>query len=58
MKFCYSCHVHIDGEQGMSKLLDHFIDYPTGTLAYGFTRASTSQTSGSNEKLQRDHENC
>jgi peptidoglycan/xylan/chitin deacetylase (PgdA/CDA1 family) len=27
MKFCYACHVHISGRPGMSKLLDHFIDY-------------------------------
>ncbi len=27
MKFCYACHVHISGKPGMSKLLDHFIDY-------------------------------
>jgi len=40
----------------MSKLLDHFIDYAHDMMAYGFTRASTSQTSGSNEKLRGDHE--
>jgi peptidoglycan/xylan/chitin deacetylase (PgdA/CDA1 family) len=27
MKFCYACHVHVSGRAGMSKLLDHFIDY-------------------------------
>jgi hypothetical protein len=27
-------------------------------MGYGFTLASTSQTSGSNEKLRCDHENC
>ena len=27
MKFCYACHVHTSGRPGMSKLLDHFIEY-------------------------------
>jgi peptidoglycan/xylan/chitin deacetylase (PgdA/CDA1 family) len=27
MKFCYVCHVHVSGRPGMSKLLDHFIEY-------------------------------
>ena len=30
MKFCYACHVHISGRPGMSKLLDHFIEYAQG----------------------------
>lgn len=30
MKFCYSCHVHVSGRPGMSKLLDQFIEYAQG----------------------------